>query len=1194
MLKKTSFGVLFAAFILGLLIAEISFKLTAMGYSGSDTRVDGSPSLFGTPAFVGQIKIGIIGPMGLPHFSPAGMKEGAEMARDEINAAGGIHLTDGDYELVIVFGDEHAYPTPDPTAAALEVERLITVEGCEFVIGGFRSEVTGAMIEMAMDYDTPFFINGAFTDELIAQTVPIDYERYKYLLRVNPVNETILFKTLTDAISDYLLPKKLLPLYGRDLGGPNPQVKVAVLMEDLKWTEQMLSYLTNPAIYPSVLGPYANVTYAGRIPDGSMDCTPWLQDVKDSEARLLIHVFSGITGVPFIMQWSAMNVKALPVGINLMAQLESNWQTTGGACEYESIVNLFGTRTPIVPGKTEVFWDNFVARTGVWPMYTAFGAYDGINMLVEALEAVGTKDKDALVAYFEDPAYERIGLTGKFKFDSTHDLYCSETNPYWTEGYTRAMMVQWQSERMEVVSPIDQPYTERWVIPPMWPESGTELAVDPANATTDLYSTFEVNIAIANVTDLHAYEFRVYYNNTILEGLDVYLPEDHFLAGGESGNVSIVSEIHQEEGYVRVNVTLIDDGLGRNGSGILTTIRFNGTDIGEGTLRIEDALLLDTHGIPIPYASVLGNIIVVRYIFLTVHTNGVLSDSPVNVTLNGENVGMASDDHPLEVSSPPTILFTSITISIQNTRVWSINPNSRHLFTEWTGPGTGTNTSNPITITLYENSSCTANYKTQHLTDITFKDNNGTTSLNPKQAELLAPNGSLVTLFSFSNLWLDNGTWTVKRVLWQGNNVKPSIDPSYVCISNGTWNINCRVYSINFTHSFKDSKGTALYVKSSSFRLTFPNGTTSAPLTGEDYFIQNGTTTWHSIIWQDTEVLPTPVPTFDATNGNPIVYCEIYSITVDPIFYDNTGTMLIRPPSWYIRFPNGTVRAVSSPVTYNQTQAGTYSVVYIMWEGSHVFPDTIPTTLLTSDKLWSPSINCILPTSISISLSSSTSYIGFKVEMNGNLTCNDVGVSGAPILLSYSVTKGASWSDITLVNTGSDGSYLVVWMPSATGNYIVRGVWAGNATYPETTATVNLAVTIFEEQNVFSVESNSAISELAFNTTNWQLSFTATGPNGTEGYVKVTVAKSLIENITNIRVYLDGNPFEYSITSTDDSWLLTFNYMHSTHQVVVDLDINIIPEFPSFLILPLFMLATLLAVIVYKRKHQTRNKKREV
>ena len=33
---------------------------------------------------------------------------------------------------------------------------------------------------------------------------------------------------------------------------------------------------------------------------------------------------------------------------------------------------------------------------------------------------------------------------------------------------------------------------------------------------------------------------------------------------------------------------------------------------------------------------------------------------------------------------------------------------------------------------------------------------------------------------------------------------------------------------------------------------------------------------------------------------------------------------------------------------------------------------------------------------------------------------------------------------------------------------------------------------------------------------------------------------------------------------------------------------QVIPEFPSFLILPLFMIATLLAVIIYRRKHSMR------
>lgn len=85
------------------------------------------------------------------------------------------------------------------------------------------------------------------------------------------------------------------------------------------------------------------------------------------------------------------------------------------------------------------------------------------------------------------------------------------------------------------------------------------------------------------------------------------------------------------------------------------------------------------------------------------------------------------------------------------------------------------------------------------------------------------------------------------------------------------------------------------------------------------------------------------------------------------------------------------------------------------------------------------------------------------------------------------------------------------------------------------------------------MESNSTISELAFNTENWKLSFTAAGPEDTRGYIRVTVAKSLVADIANIRVYMDGRQTEFSITSPDDSWLLTFSYAHSTHQVVVDL-----------------------------------------
>ncbi len=427
-----------------------------------------------TRGYDGQIKIGIIGPQGLPHWSP-GMKEAAEMARDEINTAGGVNISGLFYEIVLAFGNEYAYPTPDPVSAAAEMERLCDPgqEDCDFVIGGFRTECTTTMIEVAADYNKTFIINGASTDQLLTNTIGTNYARYKYLYRINPVNSTQLFYTIAGATRYYLIPAKLLPLFGHDLDGnatTPPQVRIAVLMEDLEWTQTMYFYLTNPAVYPAVLGPNVNVTYAGRIPDGTTDCSTWLNDVKASQARLLIHVFSGVTGVPLVAQAKALNVSALLCGINVLGQLQSHWATTGGACEYESQLAFSGTRTPIVPGVTTVFWDNFVAYTGAWPLYTAWGAYDGVYAIKEAIEAVDSTDKDSLRILWESPSYMRQGLNGIFKYTSIHDVLSFEPGPTWNYGFVRAFMAQWVNAsgtgETIVVSPIDQCYSCSWLLPP--------------------------------------------------------------------------------------------------------------------------------------------------------------------------------------------------------------------------------------------------------------------------------------------------------------------------------------------------------------------------------------------------------------------------------------------------------------------------------------------------------------------------------------------------------------------------------------------------------------------------------------------------------------------------------------------------------------------------------------------------------
>jgi len=365
------------------------------------------------------------------------------------------------------------------------------------------------------------------------------------------------------------------------------------------------------------------------------------------------------------------------------------------------------------------------------------------------------------------------------------------------------------------------------------------------------------------------------------------------------------------------------------------------------------------------------------------------------------------------------------------------------------------------------------------------------------------------------------------------------------------------VIIVNVRPTFNDNAGSVLRTSPDMWTVQLPNGTieeVSGPVTYN--LTQVGDCSITSITWHGSEISPNIKPTVfldSSTTWSPIINCKIYSLIIDPVFYDNSGESLVYPSSWSIRFPNETIRTVSFPVAYSQIQVGDYSIVSILWKGKEVLPDIAITTSLASDMLWSPNINCLLPTELSISLSSSTSYVGFNVEINGNLTCNDVGLSGTPILLSYSVTDGKTWDDLTLLKTASDGGYSAVWMPSVTGNYLVKATWSGNVTYPEANTIVNLAVTPFQDQHVFSVASNSTVSQLAFNSTSRELTFTVAGPTGTAGYVNVYIAKTLVDDITDIKVYLDGHNQNYTATSLDGSWLLYFIYLHSTHKITINL-----------------------------------------
>ena len=187
---------------------------------------------------------------------------------------------------------------------------------------------------------------------------------------------------------------------------------------------------------------------------------------------------------------------------------------------------------------------------------------------------------------------------------------------------------------------------------------------------------------------------------------------------------------------------------------------------------------------------------------------------------------------------------------------------------------------------------------------------------------------------------------------------------------------------------------------------------------------------------------------------------------------------------------------------------------------------------------------------------SSTKYSGFNVRLEGMLSYEGVGLSGAGIMFSYSVTGGASWEDLAYVNTGDDGGFSAVWMPSASGNYLIKATWPGDEAYSSVTKIVNFAITPTDndEHNVFTLASNSTLTNFAFDSAKGELSFGVSGPSGTSGYVQVCVPKSLVADASALKITLDGYDLPYDVLSKDDVWIITMIYPHSSHTVVMALN----------------------------------------
>ena len=136
---------------------------------------------------------------------------------------------------------------------------------------------------------------------------------------------------------------------------------------------------------------------------------------------------------------------------------------------------------------------------------------------------------------------------------------------------------------------------------------------------------FTLNVKIRDVLDLYGYEFKLFYNSTILNATAV--KEGSFLnQNGETFFYICEFNDHYNSthGIIWIDCCLTGDVLGEKGNGTLATISFRSFATGSSNICLSDIKLVDSKGEPIPYESVNGSLIVAPELTLQISIMAIM------------------------------------------------------------------------------------------------------------------------------------------------------------------------------------------------------------------------------------------------------------------------------------------------------------------------------------------------------------------------------------------------------------------------------------------------------------------------------------------------------------------------------------------------------------------------------------------
>ena len=386
-----------------------------------------------TSAAHAEIKVGFIGSLS----SDTGLStlRGAEIAIDELNAAGGVL---GE-KITLVKADT----AEDPTEGIKAYEYLAETEEVDFIVSGSIDDVSLGWLPRMQEYQIPTLDTWTSYIGIIDMIVE-DYESMKPYF-MNIASDEALATLYIDFGKDVLAEKM-----GWD--------SVVILQEDTAFGGAINGLVTE------ALAPNAGIDVVDTIvyDVATVDFAPLFSRAQDSGADF-IYLISSVNSQVVSSQYVKLQVPMGMTGVNVAALGMEFWEDTGGAgggiSTLSPVPSVGFKLDPVSQAFVDTYQEKYTSRP-VMPHFNGFNAYHGVKQAMAAAEEVGgfnnttwvtAMEKQDLTLTMGEELWLRYGFWGNDEVEERtgrtypHNARFDITEPY-DDASPSMVVIQWYED----------------------------------------------------------------------------------------------------------------------------------------------------------------------------------------------------------------------------------------------------------------------------------------------------------------------------------------------------------------------------------------------------------------------------------------------------------------------------------------------------------------------------------------------------------------------------------------------------------------------------------------------------------------------------------------------------------------------------------------------------------------------------